>query len=256
LTSIKTLTRSTPSWAKMDATLKFQICHGELGNCCWTDELDDTNKNDFELGNMDVWDSQAKGLGACEGFVIPSNVDDLRVYIKHTSEDGWYGQTIWIVTECASLDIPINEFIDSGDYYEVCSGDISNQKPAYLREIVTKTRSSPDWSKMDDQVKLQICHGKLGCCCWTDLLNNPNKNDYELGNVDHFDSAEDGLGDCLNFPFPSTNADLRVFIQHSGSDAWYGEKIWIALQDMDHNEMEGFEITEAIDNDEYNIIKA
>ena len=52
LTSIKTLTRSTPSWAKMDATLKFQICHGELGNCCWTDELDDTNKNDFELGNI------------------------------------------------------------------------------------------------------------------------------------------------------------------------------------------------------------
>ena len=98
-TSIKTLTRSTPSWAKMDATLKFQICHGELGNCCWTDELDDTNKNDFELGNMDVWDSQAKGLGACQGFVIPSKVDDLRVYIKHTSEDAWYGQTIWIVTE-------------------------------------------------------------------------------------------------------------------------------------------------------------
>ena len=62
------------------------------------------------------------------------------------------------------------------------------------------------------------------------MLDNPNKNDYELGNVDHFDSAEDGLGDCLNFPFPSTNADLRVFIQHSGSDAWYGEKIWIALQ--------------------------
>ena len=57
------------------------------------------------------------------------------------------------------------------------------------------------------------------------MLDNPNKNDYELGNVDHFDSAEDGLGDCLNFPFPSTNADLRVFMQHSGSDAWYGEKI-------------------------------
>ena len=81
-----------------------------------------------------------------------------------------------------------------------------------------------------DQIKLQICNGKLGCCCWTDVLDNPNKNDYELGNVDHFDSAEDGLGDCLNFPFPSTNADLRVFMQHSGSDAWYGEKIWIALQ--------------------------
>ena len=48
---------------------------------------------------MDVWDSQAKGLGVCQGFVIPSTVDDLRVYIKHTSVDAWYGQTIWIVTE-------------------------------------------------------------------------------------------------------------------------------------------------------------
>ena len=48
---------------------------------------------------MDVWDSQAKGLGVCQGFVIPSTVDDLRVYIKHTSKDAWYGQTIWIVTE-------------------------------------------------------------------------------------------------------------------------------------------------------------
>ena len=56
----------------------------------------------------------------------------------------------YFFSQCASLDIPINEYIDNGDYYEVCSGDVS---PVYLREIVTKTRSSPDWSKMDGKLQ-------------------------------------------------------------------------------------------------------
>ena len=56
----------------------------------------------------------------------------------------------YFFSQCASLDIPINEYIDNGDYHEVCSGDVS---PVYLREIVTKTRSSPDWSKMDGKLQ-------------------------------------------------------------------------------------------------------
>lgn len=62
-----------------------------------------------------------------------------------------------------------------------------------------KTASNNKNAKMDDKgaLAVTICNEGQVSCCSTGMLDNPDKNDFELGKVDTFN--ENLLGSCSGF---------------------------------------------------------
>ena len=89
-----------------------------------------------------------------------------------------------------------------------------------LTTIETFTHSSPDWAKTDDGPKVRLC--SRGHCCFTNRLDNPSINDFELGAHDVFEGSRQ-FGQCESLEIYLT--DLEVYLHSTGDDGWWAQKV-------------------------------
>ena len=88
-----------------------------------------------------------------------------------------------------------------------------------LTTIETFTHSSPDWAKTDDGPKVRLC--SRGHCCFTNRLDNPSINDFELGAHDVFEGSRQ-FGQCKSLEIDLS--DLEVYLHSTGDDGWWAHK--------------------------------
>ena len=99
----------------------------------------------------------------------------------------------------------------------VASGNIAN--------VVVKT-SGMEHSNTNDDIFMKICNENSANCCET-KLDQPNKNDFELGATDTFLPSH--LNACKNFKV--TGSAPSVTMRLEGGDGWRGEYVKVSLLD-------------------------
>ena len=99
-------------------------------------------------------------------------------------------------------------------------------KAPEIEFLTVKTNGDDTTAKIDDNgdISIEICDVKTGTCCATGNLDNPDKNDFEVGQSDQFRGQQ--LGDCQGF---RTHDIGSVTVKHSGQDNWIGDFVKIDL---------------------------
>ena len=92
---------------------------------------------------------------------------------------------------------------------------------AGISEIWTQTSTRKD-ADTDDAVTIQVCQMSANCC--TSVLDDPDKNDHELGALGKYSNSL--LGECEN---TYGQGQLAVTLEKDGSNGWYVDWVRILL---------------------------
>lgn len=92
--------------------------------------------------------------------------------------------------------------------------------------LTIQTNADNPSAKIDDKgdISIEICDMKTGTCCSTGALDNLDKDDFEVGQLDEFRGEQ--LGDCKGFRSQDINT---ITVKHSGQDNWIGDFVKIDL---------------------------